>query len=71
MNDRTKNKVQYILYEPELVGWDKALAGVINDAKRFSVPVAVKTQILKELVEARIALTLPDIKIKIIVIEER
>lgn len=42
--DKDKNKVKYVLFQPEAVGWDKGLDGAIKDAKHFGVPLAVKSQ---------------------------
>lgn len=40
---KEKNKVQYVLFDPTAVGWDKGLDGAIRDAKQFDVPLAVKS----------------------------
>ena len=38
------NKIDHVLYEPELVGWNEGLKGVVSDARHFGVPLAVKCQ---------------------------
>ena len=40
----TKNRPQFVLFDPVAVGWDAGLDGAIKDAQSMHVPLAVKTQ---------------------------
>lgn len=46
------NRAKFVLFEPELTGWNEGLHGAINDAKTFKVPLAVKTETIKRDVKA-------------------
>lgn len=62
---KEKNKVKYVLFEPNLVGWAEGLDGAIRDAKKFNVPLAVKTQFIA----SQIGLLKSDVKV--IVLEDK
>ncbi len=42
-----KNKPQHVLFEPSYVGW-KGLPYAIRDAKQLGVPLAVKTEEIRQ-----------------------
>ena len=42
--EETKNRPQYVLFDPVAVGWDIGLEKAIENAKRMHIPLAVKSQ---------------------------
>lgn len=44
MSDNTKNRIQYVLFDPVAVGWDVGLQKAIENAEMMHVPLAVKSQ---------------------------
>jgi hypothetical protein len=43
-DEETKNRPQYVLFDPVAVGWGKGLTKAIENAKNMNVPLAVITQ---------------------------
>ncbi len=41
--EKTKNRIQYVLFEPGYVGWDVGLTKAVLEADKMHVPLAVKT----------------------------